>query len=256
MKRGLFGTILLIFCFNGYAQKKDSIVSELLILADSMPVNNGQLITLPNQGLFIADGNTFCSLDKEKSPHIEKFRVLENIPFEQVIVNDNELVVKSQQFLMLLGEEKTEILAEFDTEDYAIFSGNDSIINIVTIEDNDSIVWYKFDRRTGETECIMRQIEPIKKIVSGNHIDFCLIGNNIYYVIDNNCGELVVSEKPVIDMILLPNGLLFCTDDMLSLISDDGVIPIAEGEFHGLLHDGDIVYVVMKNGNIWRLTTM
>lgn len=126
MKRGLFGTILLIFCFNGYAQKKDSIVSELLILADSMPVNNGQLITLPNQGLFIADGNTFCSLDKEKSPHIEKFRVLENIPFEQVIVND----------------------------------------------------------------------------------------------------------------------------------SDDGVIPIAEGEFHGLLHDGDIVYVVMKNGNIWRLTTM
>lgn len=259
MNRIIFNiSILLCFCFNVYAQEKDSIVytPELLMQADNMPVHQGQLIALPNQGLFIADGNTFYSLDKEKCPDVEKFRVLENIPFEQVIVNDNELMVKSQQFMMLLGEEKTEILAEFDTEDYAIFSGNDSIINVVTIEDNDSCVWYKFDRRTGETECIMREIEPIKKIVSGNHIDFCLIGNNIYYVIDNNCGELVVSEKPVVDMILLPNGLMFCTDDMLSMISDDGVFPIAEGDFHGLYHDGDVVYVVMKNGNIWRLKTM
>lgn len=250
--------LLLCFCFSSYAQEQDSIVyaQELLVQADSMPVNQGQLIALPNQGLFIADGNTFYSLDKEACPDVEKFRVLENIPFEQVIVNDNELVVKSQQFLMLLGEEKTEILAEFDTEEFAIFSGNDSIINIVTIEDNDSCVWYKFDRRTGETECVLRQSEPIKKIVAGNHIDFCLIGNYIYYVNDNDCGELVVSEKPVIDMILLPNGLMFCTDNMLSLISNDGVIPIAEGEFHGLQSDGSVVYIVIKNGNIWKLSTM
>lgn len=257
MKRVIFGiSVLLCFCFSVNAQKKDSIVytPELLVQTDSMPVNQGQLIVLPNQGIFIVDGNTFYSLDKKKCPDIEKFRVLENIPFEQVIVSDDELVVKSQQFLMLLGENETEILSEFDTEDFAIFSGNDSVINIVTIEDSDSCVWYKFDRRTGKTECIMRQAEPIKKIVAGNHIDFCLIGNNIYYVIDNNCGELVVSEKPVIDMILLPNGLMFCTDDMLSLISDDGVIPIAEGEFHGLLNDGCVVYIVMKNGNIWKLT--
>lgn len=257
MKRVIFGiSILLCLCLSSFAQEKDSIVytPELLVQADSMPVNQGQLIVLPNQGLFIADGNTFYSLDKEVCPDIEKFRVLENIPFEQVIVNDDELVVKSQQFLILLGEGKTEILSEFDTEDFAIFSGNDSIINIVNIEDSDSCVWYKFNRQTGGTECIMRQAEPIKKIVAGNHIDFCLIGNNIYYVYDNNCGELVVSEKPVIDMILLPNGLMFCTDDMLSIISDEGVVPIAEGDFHGLHHDGDVVYIVMKNGNIWKLT--
>ena len=255
MKRVVFSIgILLFFCFSSYALEKDSIVytPKLLIQADNMPVSNGQLIVLPNQGLFIVDGNTFYSLDKEKCPDVEKLRVLESIPFEQVIVNDNEFVVKSQQFLMLLGENETEILAEFDTEDYVIYSGKDSIINIVTMEDNDSCVWYKFDRHTGETECIMRQIEPIKKIVAGNHIDFCLIGNNIYYVSDNNCGELVVSEKPVVDMILLSKGLMFCTDDMLSLISDDGVIPIAEGDFHGLHHDGDTVYIVLKNGNIWR----
>lgn len=259
MKKILFSICFLsCFCLSIYAQEKDSIVYTpvLLVQADSMSVNSGQLITLPHQGLFIVDGNTFYSLDKEKCPDIEKFRVLENIPFEQVIVNDNELVVKSQQFLMSLGEENTEILAEFDTEDFSIFSGNDSIINIVTIEDNDSCVWYKFDRRTGDTECIMRQIEPIKKIVAGNHIDFCLIGNNIYYVNDNNCGELVVSEKPVIDMILLPKGLMFCTDDMLSFICDDGVVPIVEGDFHGLLNDGNAVYVILKNGNIWKLSTI
>ena len=205
MKRLVFCISLLLFLSTiCLSQEKDSVVytPELIVQAEDMPVSIGQLIALPYQGLFIADGNTFYSLDKEKCPEVEKFRVLENIPFEQVIVNNNELVVKSQQFLMLLGEEKTEILAEFDTEDYAIYSGNDSIINIVTIEDNDSCVWYKYDRRTGETECIMRQIEPIKKIVSGNHIDFYLIGNNIYYINDNDCGELVVSEKPVIDLIL------------------------------------------------------
>lgn len=249
--------ICLLLCCSGvsHAQVGDSVVfnAALLVQADNMPTNYGQLITLPNQGLFIADDNTFYSLDKERCPEINKFRILEDIPFNQVIVNDNDFIVKSQQFLILLGEEQTEILAEFDTEDYALFSGNDSIINIVVQEDVDTCTWYKFDRKTGEIDCFMRQGEPIKKIVSGNHIDFCIIGNNIYYVSDNICGELVISKEPIIDVILLPNGIMFCTDKMLSFYDDNSVISVAEGDFHGLHHDGSIVYVVLKNGNIWRM---
>jgi len=67
------------------------------------------------------------------------------------------------------------------------------------------------------------------------------------------CDELVLSEKPIIDIVLVPNGLMFCTDDMLSLISDDCVTPMLEGDFHGLHYDGKVVYVVLKNGNIWRI---
>lgn len=256
MKKLSIAIFLLVYAYGvSYAQANDTIVytPTNIVEADSMPVSNGQLITLPHQGLFIADGNTFYSLDKERCTDIKKFRLLENFPFEQVIVNDNVFIVKCQQFLMLLGEKETEILAELDTEDFAIFSGNDSIINIVTAEETDSYVWYKFDRRTGDTECVMRQPEPIRKIVAGNNIDFCLIGNNIYYVNGKECSELVVSKQPIVDTILLPEGLVFCTDTMLSLIRDDGVIPIAEGEFHGLLSDEDVVYVVVRNGNIWRL---
>lgn len=256
MKKCSIAIFLLVYAYAmSYAQANDTIVytPTYIVEADSMPVSNGQLITLPHQGLFIVDGNTFYSLDKERCTGIKKFRLLEIFPFEQVIVSGNEFVVKSQQFLMLLGEKKTEILAEFDTEDFAVFSGNDSIINVVTTEDNDSCVWYKFERRIGETECVMHQSEPIRKIVAGNNIDFCLIGNNVYYVNGKECNELVVSKQPIVDMVLLPEGLMFCTDNMLSLICDDGVIPIAEGEFHGLFGDEDVVYVVVKNGNIWRI---
>lgn len=255
MKRIIISICILGLYTNGFAQVKDATVynTTLLVQADDMPIHHGQLIALPYQGLFIADGNTFYSLDKEECPEVEKFRLLEKIPIEQVIVNDNEFIAKSQQFLMLLGEKDTEILAEFDTEDFAIFSGRDSVVNIVTYENADSCIWYKFDRRTGETECILQESKPIRKIVAGNQVDFCIIGNNVYYVKDDVCGELIVSEKPVKDIVLMPNGLMFCTDDMLSLISDDCVTPMLEGDFHGLLYDGKVVYVVLKNGNIWRM---
>jgi hypothetical protein len=245
--------IMLCLCANNFAQVNDSTVykTTLLVNADDMPVHHGQLIALPYQGLFIADGNTFYSLDEKECPEVEKFRLLENIPIEQVIVNDNEFIVKSQQFLMLLGEKDTEILAEFDTEDFTIFSGRDSIVNVVSYENADSCIWYRFDRRTGETECILQESEPIRKIVSGNQVDFCIIGNNVYYVKDDVCEELVVSEKPIKDIVLLPKGLMFCTDDMLSLISDDCVTPLLEGDFHGLHYDGKVVYIILKNGNIW-----
>lgn len=250
--------IYMMLCFWGscYAQQSDSVVfnTTLLVQADSMPVNRGQLIALPQQGLFIVDGSTFYSLDKERCPDINKFRLLESFPFDQVIVNDNEFVVKCQQFLMQLEEKETEILAEFDTEYFTVFPGNDSIINVVVYDETDSCGWYKLDRRTGATECILRQAEPIKKIVAGNQIDFCIIGNNIFYVKDDICDEVVISEMPIIDMILLPQGLMFCTDDQLSIFDNESVIPLLEGDFHGLHNDEDFVYVVLKNGNIWRMT--
>lgn len=247
--------MILCFCGKSHAQQTDSIAfnTTLLVQADSMPVNRGQLIALPQQGLFIVDGSTFYSLDKERCPDINKFRLLENFPFDQVIVNDNEFIVKSLQFLMQLGEEETEILAEFDTEYFTIFPGNDSIVNVVVYEETDSCAWYKLDRRTGDTECILRVAEPIRKIVAGNQIDFCIMGNNIYYVKGDVCDEVVVSEEPILDVVLLPTGLMFCTDDLLSLYNNECVIPILEGEFHGLHCDGNIVYVILKNGNIWRL---
>ena len=253
--KGFIITLLLFCSFSLNAKDSDSIALSpvLIVHADSMPVSSGQLIVLPNQGLFIVEGNTFYSLDTKRCPDIEKIRLLEKIPFEHIIVNDNEFVGKYRQFLMQMGEEKTELLAEFDTENFSIFSGRDSIVNIVTVEDNDSSVWYKLDRRTGETECIIRNKEPIRKIVAGNHLDFCIIGNNIYYVNEEQCGELVVSEQPILDMVLLPFGLMFCTDDKLSLIEDDCVVPMGDGDFQGLLSDGNVVYVVMKDGNIWRL---
>ena len=247
----------MMICWSGigFDQQTDSAVFKMTLLeqADSMPVNSGQLIALPQQGLFIVDDNTFYSLDEERCPDISRFRLLESFPFDQVIVNDCEFFVKTQQFLMYLGEEQTEILAEFDTEYFTIFPGNDSIINVVVQEETDSNAWYKFDRRTGDTECILREVEPIRKIVAGNQIDFCIIGNNIYYVKDEECDEVVVSEEPIIDMVLLPMGLMFCTDNLLSLYNNDCVVPIVEGDFHGLHFDGDIVYVVLKNGNIWQL---
>lgn len=248
--------LILFFCGRSFALlSEDSIIlnTTLLIQADSMPVNIGQLIALPNQGLFVVDGSTFYSLDKERCPEISKFRLLENFPFEHVIVNDNEFIVKCQQFLMLIGEEDTEILAEFDTENFSVFPGNDSIVNIVVWNETDSCVWYKFDRKTGETECILRQAELIKKIVAGKNIDFCIMGNNIYYVKDNVCDEVIVSEEPVIDMVLIPQGLMFCTDSMLYLFDDESLTSLLEGDFHGLHYDGRVVYIVLKNGNIWQM---
>lgn len=256
----LFFLVLVAFFVQGFqykchAHNTDSLSLgySLLVEAKNMPVDEGQLIVLPQQGLFISADNTFYSLDEERCTDMTKFRLLEKFPCEQVIVNDNNLITKSQQYIMLMDEEETSILAKMDTEDYILYSGIDSIVNIVALTAGDSCAWYKLDRRTGNIDYVMCTSNLIRKIVAGQNIDFCLINNTIYSVFNDQCNEFIVSDQPIIDMVLSPYGLLFCTDQRLSLIGTHGVTPLAEGEFHRLYNDGDRIYAAMKDGNIWKL---
>ena len=256
----LFCIVLVTFLAQGiqlkcHAQETDSLSLDysILVEAKNMPVDEGQLIVLPQQGLFISADNTFYSLDEERCTDMTKFRLLEKFPCEQVIVNDNNLITKSQQYIMLMDEEETSILAKMDTEDYKLYSGLDSIVNIVAITTGDSCAWYKLDRRTGIIDYVMCTGNLISKIVAGRQIDFCLINNTIYSVFNDQCNEFIVSDQPIIDMVLSPYGLLFCTDQRLSLIGTHGVIPIAEGDFYSLYNDGNRIYAAMKDGNIWQL---
>lgn len=247
--------MLFYTCSNLFGQNERSISysASLLVSANDMPVSNGQLVVLPNMGLFVVDGNTFFSIDEKRCPDINRFKVLENFDFDEVIVNDNDLLVKSGEFLMLLGDKRTEILTEFDTECFYLFCGLDSVVNVVSKDDNNNYSWYKYDRRSGDVQLYMKHEEPITKIISGKGVDYCMVGNKIYYVMGDECNELVSSKQSLYDMVLLSEGLMFCTDTTLFLLEEDSYSPIVEGEFVRLYNDGELVYAVLKNGNIWKI---
>lgn len=230
----------------------DSTIWEMMMTPDEMPVRNGRLIVLPGKGLFITEGTTFYSLDKERCPNTEKFRILEKFPFEQVIINDGLFLVKYKEFVLCIGEERTEIVAEFDTEDFVIIRGHDSIFNIVLQEDSNQYAWYKYDIRHSDAECIMRQNVPMNIVDGGKNIDYCIVGNSICMVSKDGVKELVNSQISIIDAVVSPLGLMFCTDSMLYLYINENVVPIAEGAFYSLYNDNDVLYAVMENGMIYK----
>lgn len=236
-----------------YAQTVlDTTTWKLIMTPDQMPVKNGELIILPGKGLFIANDNKFHSLDKERCPDTSEYWVLEKFPFEQIIINDGYFLVKYKEFVMRIGEEKTEIVAEFDTKDFVISKGHNCIFNVVVQEDINQYAWYKYDIRNSDADCVMRQNLPMFVVDAGKDLDFCVAGNSIYMINKGEAKELVNSKMPIVDATSTPLGLMFCTDGALYLYINQNVIPIAEGNFYSLYNDNDIIYVVLENGMIYK----
>lgn len=235
-------------------KEKSLLDCQLLTKVDNLPSTDGQLLVLPDLGLFYLDNGQLYSLDSKKSPTLEQFRFKDNFSFDQLIVNDSTFLVKSQQYVLQIDADKTKMVTELDTDVFDIYSGHDGKYNMVVQEDSALWAWYSCDLKTQKTECVVRMAEPISLIYDASAAKFCVVGNRIYMPIDESIALLTDAEEPVLDLVITKVGVLFCTEHTLYCINADDMQAdiYATGRFHSLYYDNGTLYLVLQNGDIMK----
>ena len=234
--------------------KTDSTIT-VMMTCDKLPAPQGLLFTIPGEGLFLADGNTFYSLDEKRCTELDKVRFKHNIPIEQIIVSDGRFLLKSQSFVMQIDQSDTKIVTELDTEDFVIFSGRNNFFNLVMPEDNDSCGWYRCNLSNQQMDCVLRTNEFINNIIEIGEQTLCITLHNIYLISNGECSLVTTIEEGIEDATLTSQGLLFCTSSSLYLWDGSEVIRhLYDIEVHSIYADDNIVYLLTMNGQILRIS--
>lgn len=242
-----------IFCSLTIKAQERSTWTNWTVLTNiqNLPSQDGHLLTIPKMGLFYADNGMLHALDSVKSHGLKKLRFKDNFPFDQLIVNDSTFLVKSQQFVLKVDDDKTSLVTEFDTDNFDIYSGYDEKYNIVIQEDSATWAWYKCDISNAQMNCVVRTQEPITLVLDMQSAAYCIVNNRIYIVYGDDIQLLTEAEKPIMDMAFTSSGLLICTEQSLFIVDEFmQATVLAKGMFHSLYYDEGILYVLLQNGDI------
>lgn len=248
--------LLVVFCTNTFAQESDTtntMILEPLTSAETLPVEEGEFIALPNLGLFIADGNVLYSLDSIRCPDIVKFRFKDNYDFEHIVVSGDSYLVKSHELVMRVCQGETSIAAELDTETFFLHAGTGSKYHLVILEADNTWGWYTCDWQSGEMTCVIRTSHPISHILDNGEAELCVVGKQLYGVNDEQF--ILMAELPeyVLDCVTTSQGLFLCTQKMLYFYDGSAEPkPLLQGDFHSLHYDGEVLYVVLQDGRILK----
>ena len=225
---------------------------ERMATVESLPSTNGLMLTLPQQGLFLADNNTLYSLDEEQCS-LEKMRILLNVPIEQLFVNNGHFIVKSGAFVIEMGNDKSKTLLEFEDDDFLIFNGNDGHFYVMLPENEDEWGVYCYNLESSQLTCLVRLEEPVYELFDVDTVCILLTTNRIYSIVKDNLYLLAEVEDEIIDATVTPAGIVFCTTDNLYIwnVKDD-VQLVGQLQIHSLYSDGDILYLLMQNGDILK----
>ncbi|MBO7069533.1 MAG: hypothetical protein J6W52_12820 [Bacteroidaceae bacterium] len=252
-------TLLLSFSQTVWAQETANDTTDVLNLewlvsdAESLPIDEGNFIALPESGLFIEDGNTFYALDSIRCPDIVKFRMKAKLEFEYSVISEGDLLVKSHELVVRIHQDETTIVAELDTETFFLHAGTGSKYHLEVLEEDNTWGWYTCDWETGEMTCVIRTPYPISHILDNGNLVLCAIGNQLYTVDEETLQSIAELPDEILDCISTSRGLFMCTTQMLYFYDGNAApAPILQGDFHSLYCDGEVFYIVLQDGRILK----
>lgn len=80
-------------------------------------------------------------------------KFLDSIWYDQVLATDNHTFVRNGQQVYDLGKDKCELVVEFDSVDYRLFSANDTSFLVVNYQD-DGCLLYRYSLPHGNAELL------------------------------------------------------------------------------------------------------
>lgn len=234
--------------------KSDSDFQFMFNTAD-LSTGDGKLLTIDGMGLFYFDQGTLLSLDSICSPRLEMCRFKCKFECEDILMCDGKFVVKSGTYVLQLDGETYKTLFNFDTGLFFMYKGVGSYFNVIIPENNGEWGWYTCEVNTKKIECVTRMPAPITKIVDDGTHAFCVCGNTIYLLDTKGFDPFIQCERDIVDAVSTSLGVFVITDEALYLIdgSSNDATPLLEGEMYSLYNDGDIVYIVFRNGDVFRM---
>ncbi len=233
----------------------NSVKMERLCNTSELSTQDGRLLTLQGLGLFYFDQGTLVSLDSTSCPDIKMCRLKANIQYDDLVMCDGYFIVKSGPFIIMLDGENTRILSKFDTPLFFLYPGGDDYINVVIPEESGEWAWYTFKIYSQKLECVTRMTTPITKVIDNLSHAYVVSEETIYLISELGMEPLITCNRDIIDAASTNLGLFVMCEDALFLANgEEGDIEaIIEEELYGLYNDGDVIYIVMQNGDIFRL---
>lgn len=229
--------------------------SLLLLNTNELTSSAGKLCVIDSLGLFYLDQGTLLSLDSISCPNYTIFRLKQNLVYDEIITSGGYLIAKSGPLVVLIDEERSRIIEEFDTDQFFIYPGAAKYLNIVILELDGTWGWYTSSLDTDSLQCVTRMDSPITKIIDRGSYALAVSDTCIYSLTADGLYPLVSNERIIIDAALTSIGLFFITDSGLFMLPIDGTtaIGIMKESFYSLYSDGDVLYIVMENGDVVRL---
>lgn len=248
---------MLLLATDGFAQNSDAVPAEYsafehVAVLDSTKLDFDNLTIFPGYGLFVRENESgeYCALDSAKCPDFKHLKFLDNIWYDQVMATDNHTFVRNGQQVYDLGKDKCELVVEFDSVDYRLFSANDTSFLVVNYQD-DGCLLYRYSLSHGNAELLAATDADIYGAEQFNDEVWFVAGNTLYKVTNNVIeSQLSYESEDFRGMTLTPKGILVYTSTKVALFDGEQAYPIATGDFYRLLYDSGRTYFVLRNGDV------
>lgn len=233
-------------------QPTDTATITKLTKLDMDGMDIDQLITISGMGLFMNTGDgEYKSLDRERCPDFEKFMLLDNMWYDQLVATGDRFLIRNGCQVYEIDKTKCELVANFDTPCFRLFAGNDSIFYMIVYNNEGSTI-YSCRFADGTITPLVTQKEDIMRIEAMGEGFAFIVGNTLFYADGKELHHLFDTEESLTDMVLTQNGMLFCTDTSLYIYDGEKVIPLASDDFCRLFYDNGRTYIVLADGTVYR----
>ena len=228
-------------------QRTDHLTQEpiLLLSHEEYAVDSATLFILPSYGLVMPVGDSLLIL---KDRALSALAWQDGRRYSSAFACGDWLIGRQGSTIYPIDATPQPPLLEFDTEEYALFAGDDgALYGLFWYEELSSL--YRFDLATKQYEEVVRLPLPMWKVVANEHHRFVLVDDEIYQLTDG--GEPILfyrSAEPIRDLDFSPWGLLLTTErEVIRILSPTQTETFYPYGAYQLWIDGHEVYLLDRN---------
>lgn len=227
-------------------RKKNNLKQRMLVSHEELEIDSLCPFVLPQYGLVSLLGDSLIVL---KDAELRSIAWLEGCESSYVVICGDRLIGKCGNRLIIIKNEGSEKLLEFDTDQFSIFPKDRESIYAVCWYDNISSI-IKIDVNKREYNEISRLPLGVLTIAANEDLTLALVENDVFLIDgEGNPQKFFKTSEYINDIIMTEDGLLVATDSHIILVKNvkEQRILLNEGAKILWCDDKDIYFQSMKN---------
>lgn len=220
-------------------------------LSDSLTVVEFNFGIIPQHGLYAIYGNKLIGMDAARNHEIDELCLPDTIKIEEFVALNDLIVLKSGYAIITLDS-----ICEFDGW---LMDTRDFHLDLCT----DSTIAIYYEGSVFDCNPETRTMKPLFSVGEYRVLSYIPTGDDESLIITNTY-VLQKKQKEVIPLFRFQDnanavvfssiGIFYGTDTGLYEINEDGdVLQIFEFPVYTILDDGKVVYIVTKEGIIYKI---
>ena len=216
---------------------------------EDISLKNIRVLALPTMGAYFISGNELYALDE--ASELKTITFPETVPVDDVIWNDDDFIIKSGNRVYAFKDIAVPRL-EFETANFKIFPCDKGKIYVVSRRGDISHL-YMANLKLKKAQRMVNLHGEVLNVAKRGAITWVTTNECIYRFDGDICEIIFRFQEPVNSVVMTPAGLLFATNNAINILTGkDTFITLLEGENHGVLFDGVLLYVITEQNDLVR----